>query len=81
MDIKTYLTVNTTATARALARRAGTSHGYLRLMGYGVRRPSAEMALKLESASDGLITARELRPDVPWRDQVPTTPAALPTAP
>ena len=66
MDIQTYIKQSRGHHAKALAQMAGTSVGYLRLLSYGLRRPSADMALKLEHASGGLITARELRPDLPW---------------
>lgn len=77
MDIRTFLKQHRAVEARMLARRAGTSHGYLRLLGYGVRRPSVGLALMLEHASAGLLTARELRPDLPW----PETTRARPDVP
>ncbi|MDS4030774.1 MAG: YdaS family helix-turn-helix protein [Candidatus Contendobacter sp.] len=72
MDIKTYIKQSRGKHARELASKAGTSVGYLRLMSYGLRTPSAEMAIRLEKASEGAILARELRPDLPW----PSTEAA-----
>ena len=66
MDIRTYIKQSRGHHAKALAQKAGTSVGYLRLLSYGLRRPSAELALRLEYASGGLITASELRPDLPW---------------
>ena len=66
MDIHTYLKLNRGRKAQEFANRANTSLGYLRLLGYGVRRPSADMAIRIEDASYGEITAYELRPDLPW---------------
>ena len=71
MDIPTFLKQHTAANTRAIAAKAGTTLGYLRLIGYGIRRPSADMALRLEHASNGLLTARELRPDLPWPRYAP----------
>jgi NAD(P)H-dependent flavin oxidoreductase YrpB (nitropropane dioxygenase family) len=55
------------APARArLARkvsRAG-SVGYLYLIAGGHRRPSAELAKKIEQATAGKVTRAELRPDI-----------------
>lgn len=36
-------------------------------------RVSAELALMIEQATDGVVTARALRPDLPWPD-VPVLP-------
>ncbi|MDS4026102.1 MAG: hypothetical protein RKO25_03790 [Candidatus Contendobacter sp.] len=66
MDIRTYIKQSRGHHAKALAQKAGTSVGYLRLLSYGLRKPSADLAIRLEHASDGLIPARELRPDLPW---------------
>lgn len=66
MNIQNYLKQRRGKRASELARAAGTSVGYLRLLSYGLRRPSAEMAMKLEAASQGEISARELRPDIQW---------------
>lgn len=74
MDIRTFLKQHRAAEARMLAQSAGTSHGYLRLLGYGIRRPSADLALILEHASAGLLTARQLRPDLPWPVTTRTSP-------
>ncbi len=66
MDIHTYLKKNRGRKAHELAASAGTSIGYLRLLGYGLRKPSADIAIRLEHASKGELIARELRPDLPW---------------
>lgn len=78
MNLQHYLKQHRGQAARDLAQATGTSVGYLREISYGLRRPSAEMALKLERASGGLITARDIRPDLPW-PAVPSAAAA--TAP
>ena len=73
MDIPTYFQQHGIHARRELARAAGTKLIYLRQIRHGLRRPSAELALRLEHASGGLITARELRPDLPWPARQPTT--------
>ena len=32
----------------------------------GNKRPSAEVAIRIEAATDGKVRAEDLRPDVPW---------------
>lgn len=35
-------------------------------------RCSAQLAMAVERATEGLVTAAELRPDLPWPKQVPS---------
>lgn len=44
-------------------RASGASRSYLRLIGYGHKRPSALVAAGVERASNGAVTRRQLRPD------------------
>ncbi|RUQ28522.1 MAG: hypothetical protein EKK68_14555 [Candidatus Competibacteraceae bacterium] len=71
MDIKTYLKQHKPRDRRALADAAGTKLIYLRQISAGLRRASADLAIRLEHASNGLMTAREIRPDLPWREITP----------
>lgn len=41
----------------------GTSRAYLRLIAYGHKTASAEIAARTESATGGRVTRKELRPD------------------
>lgn len=59
---------------RRIAIQAGTSLNYLRQCKYGQRRMSADLAVWMEHVTEGELTARELRPDLPW----PTTATAPP---
>jgi DNA-binding transcriptional regulator YdaS (Cro superfamily) len=68
MDLKTFLSQHSTADLGQLATRAGTQLIYLRHVSAGHRRISANLAIRLEWASAGQLTARELRPDLPWPD-------------
>lgn len=75
MNMANYLkTLDTRAVAR-FADAVGTKVIYLRQIGYGFRRPSMRLALLIEHASHGLITARELRPDLPWPGSFPAVTA------
>ena len=41
----------------------GTSAGYLKQIAYGNKKASAEIASRLEMATESLVTRQELRPD------------------
>lgn len=69
----------TTAQIAEIAREAGTSLGYLRVCRYGQRRLSAEIAMRLEKASNSEILAREIRPDLPWPCYAPAHAPPVPT--
>lgn len=43
--------------------RTGTSRGYLRLIGYGHKTASPEMAAAIEAVTAGLVSRQTLRPD------------------
>ncbi|KAB2928259.1 MAG: helix-turn-helix domain-containing protein [Candidatus Contendobacter sp.] len=66
MNLKDFFASHDTAHVAMVAATARTSLGYLRGCLYGQRRMSADLAIRLEHASAGLMTARELRPDLPW---------------
>lgn len=66
MNMAHYLKTLDAQAIKRLAAALGTKPIYLRQIGYGFRRPSISMALRIEQASGGLTTARELRPDLPW---------------
>ncbi len=66
MNLQTYFDQYGTAGVKVMAERIGSSMAYLQHCKYGNRRMSADMAIRLEQASGGVLTARELRPDLPW---------------
>lgn len=66
MNLHDFFKTHDTAYITKVAVKAETSLGYLRGCLYGQRRMSADLALWLEHASGGEMTARELRPDLPW---------------
>lgn len=47
-----------------MAQYLGITETWLSLLVHGKRRPSAILAVKIESATDGLVTRHELRPDL-----------------
>lgn len=81
MDIKTYLKQHNIQSRRDLAEAAGTKLIYLRQISTGLRKVSADLAVRLEHASGGLITAYELRPDLPWPRAPCAQPPSNPPAP
>ena len=68
MDARQFIQTHP-ADAAAVAHRAGTTLIYLRMIGWGHKRPSPKLARALEDASQGRMTRAELRPDI-WE---PTT--------
>lgn len=66
MNLHAYFETHPNPAIAAIARRAGTSLAYLQHCKYGNRRMSADLAIRLEYVTSGELTARELRPDLPW---------------
>lgn len=66
MNVRDFLrsTRKDPAERERVAACAGTSVAYLRQLAGGHSRASAEMAIRLEQASDGRITREDLRPDL-----------------
>ena len=79
MNLNEYFDLYGHQQAGVVAEKAGTTLGYLRGCLYGQRRMSADIAIRLEDASDGEMTARELRPDLPW--PAPQRPVPKPSPP
>ena len=69
MDIRSFLSRYGRAELAAIAKRAGTTAGYvIDQIGNGHRRPSTKLALKLWEASNRRLTLQKLRPDLSaWR--------------
>ncbi len=78
MNLHAYFDQYPTAAIADIAKQAGTSLGYLRGCKYGQRQMSADLAIWLEYVTGGELTARELRPDLPWPGTTPAkfTPVA-----
>lgn len=81
MNLDAYFDKYPTHAIAATAQQAGTSLGYLRGCKYGQRQMSADLALWLEYVTGGELTARELRPDLPWPGTTPTEPTPATSLP
>lgn len=64
MDAKDFLRSTDKAERERVAKRANTTVAYLFQLAGKFSRPSADMCLRLESASDGRMTREDLRPDL-----------------
>lgn len=64
MNARDFLTKAGTEKAEAVAQKAGTTLGYLQCIAYKNRRPSPELAMRLETASNGAMKRSDLRPDI-----------------
>jgi DNA-binding transcriptional regulator YdaS (Cro superfamily) len=49
-----------------LAKAVGLSQSAVSQYVTGSKRPSAEIAIRIEKATSGSVKCEELRPDVPW---------------
>jgi transcriptional regulator with XRE-family HTH domain len=63
MNCRTFLKTTTPAERDLVAKRAGTTVGYLKQIAGGHSRPSADLAVRLELASDRRMTREELLPE------------------
>ena len=65
MQIKEFVNTFGPDELSTIARRAGTTLGYLRdQVANGHRKPSPELAMRLAEMSNGRLTLAELRPDL-----------------
>jgi len=71
MNLTDYFRCHHSHHIGSVAVRAGTNLHYLRQCKYGRRRMSGDLAVWLEHVTAGELTARELRPDLPWPDSSP----------
>ena len=53
-------------TQTKLAKAVGLSQTIISEYLNGVKRPSAEIAIRIETATKGRVTVEDLRPDIPW---------------
>ena len=81
MNLNEYFSKYRVAHLTSVAQQAGTSLGYLRGCKYGQRQMSADLAIWLEYVTGGELTARELRPDLPWPGTAPTKPTSATSLP
>lgn len=58
--------------------KTGTTRAYLRLIGYGQKKPSPLMSVGIEEATEGAITRQQLRPG-DWQSLWPELRQAPPT--
>lgn len=64
MDAKTFIDTFGKEEAERVAKEAGTNLAYFEQIMYRARKPSPQLAAKLETASGGRMTRKALRPDI-----------------
>lgn len=62
--IKNYWDALTKPEQNALAKKVGSSTGYLRLVFNGYKKAGFLLAQRLEEETDGAVTKSQLRPDI-----------------
>lgn len=64
MNLKQYFKDEPHGAKKEMADYLGITQTWLGLLISKVRNPSAVLAKKIEKATQGLVTAKELRPDI-----------------
>lgn len=64
MKLKQYFKDEPYGSKKEMADYLGITLTWLGLIMHKKRKPSAALAKKIESATQGLVTAKELRPDL-----------------
>ena len=49
-----------------LAKAVDLTQSAISFYATGQKRPSAEVAIRIEAATNGAVKAEEIRPDIPW---------------
>lgn len=63
MDLKTYIREMAKEARPDFAQRCGTSLGFLRLVAYGAKPCSPELAVAIDRESGGAVPYRQLCPE------------------
>jgi DNA-binding transcriptional regulator YdaS (Cro superfamily) len=64
MDLKGYFVGEPYGSKKEMAEHLGITPTWLGLLMRKARKPSPELAKQIERATQGLVTAKELRPDI-----------------
>lgn len=64
MTLLEYFSTEPRGAKHEMAQYLGITDTYMSLLIHGKRRPSPSMAVKIDQATQGLVTKRELRPDI-----------------
>ena len=64
MSLTEYFSTEPRGAKTEMAKYLGITITYMSLMIHGKRRPSMPMALSIERATQGLVTIKDLRPDL-----------------
>jgi DNA-binding transcriptional regulator YdaS (Cro superfamily) len=64
MDLREYFVGEPRGAKKEMAEYLGITQTWLGILMNGSRRCSATLAKKIEKATQGLVTAKELRPDL-----------------
>lgn len=64
MTLQEYFSSEPYGAKKEMAVHLGVTPTWLGLLMRGARRPSAQLAKKIQKATQGLVSAHELRPDI-----------------
>jgi len=64
MTLEEYFSTEPLGSKSEMAEYLGISLTWMSMLIYGRRQPSAMLSVKIEQATQGLVTREELRPDL-----------------
>ena len=64
MNLKQYFEEEPIGAIKEMAEHLGVTQSWMSLLIHEKRKPSAALAKRLEEATQGLVTRKELRPDL-----------------
>lgn len=64
MNLKSYFKLHPLGAKKKMAEKLGITPTWMGLLIKRSRKPSAALAKRIERATDGEVTAAELRPDI-----------------
>lgn len=64
MTLEEYFSTEPRGAKHEMAQYLGITDTYMSLLIHGKRRPSPQMAIAIDQATQGLVTKGELRPDI-----------------
>jgi DNA-binding transcriptional regulator YdaS (Cro superfamily) len=64
MNLKQYFDEEPIGAIKEMAEHLGVTQSWMSLLIHEKRKPSAALAKKIEEATQGLVTRKELRPDL-----------------
>lgn len=66
MSLKEFMRTLSAKEKQDFAARCQASLSHLKFVSYAAKQASCELAIRIEAATFGAVSAEEVRPDIPW---------------